>query len=291
MEIIFLNHVSDTPQSEIKPCVMALGFFDGIHLGHQKLIEKAKQIALQKNLELAVLTFFPHPKEILTQMKFNYLISLESKIDILRKMGVERLYVARFTKEFASLEPEVFVKEFLITFQVKEVVAGFDFTYGNRGLGTMQTLEEHGKGAFQVNMISKVEQEGKKISSTLIRDLLNSGQIDQIAHFLGDHYQTKGHFIHFFPLDSLKTTSRIRYYISAFNTLPSAGIYEVDALIKDQWVRCISHVYETKKGTVKVEMELPREMDININNHEKVTIKWLKECTVTAEKRLKQLNG
>lgn len=289
MKTIFLNDLASNSRSELKPSVMALGFFDGIHLGHQKLIEKAKEISKQKKLELSVLTFFPHPKEILSQEKFHYLIPLEKKIEILRDMGVERLYVVRFDKEFASLAPELFVKEYLLSLHVKEVVAGFDFTYGSGGLGTMQTLEANGKGAFLVNKLSKVELNGNKISSTLIRKLLSSGQVNQIADYLGDYYQTQGYITNLYPIYNLKTVSRIRYYVSAFNTLPNAGTYEADVLIKKQWVRCICHVFLTKAGKVTVEMKIPRE--INIRNREEVTIKWLSKCSEKTTILLKHLNG
>ncbi|MEH7482436.1 FAD synthetase family protein [Neobacillus drentensis] len=138
MKTTFLNRISDGVFTKLKPCVMALGFFDGIHLGHRQLIENAKRISLQRGLELAVLTFFPHPKEVLNQMKFPYLISIERKIEIFEMLGVEQLYVIRFDEKFASLEPEVFVQQYLISLQVKEVVAGFDFTYGSKGLGNMK---------------------------------------------------------------------------------------------------------------------------------------------------------
>ena len=199
MKTTILNHISDCVLTEAKPSVMALGFFDGVHVGHRQLIEKAKHISQQKGLELAVLTFFPHPKEVLHQVKFNYLLSLDRKIEILEQLGVERLYIVHFDKTFACLEPEIFVEKYLISLQVKEVVAGFDFTYGNKGLGNMETLEAHGKGAFCVTTVPKVELYGNKISSTLIRQFLSDGQVEHIVDYLGDYYLTKGVVTRIYP--------------------------------------------------------------------------------------------
>lgn len=283
LKTTFLNRISDCVLTELKPCVMALGFFDGIHLGHRQLIEKAKRISRQKGLELAVLTFFPHPKEVLNQVKFNYLISLERKIEIFEQLGVKQLYVFRFDKEFASLEPEVFVQKYLISLQVKEVVAGFDFTYGSKGLGNMQTLESHGKGAFRVKMVPKVELYGKKISSTLIRNFLSSGQVNKISDYLGDHYQTKGCITQVYLLPRLNPMSKVRIEVSSFNMLPNRGVYEVDVLTKEQRFQSVCYIIERKDGEVAVEMEIPKH--IKITHREEVTIKWLNEWSVKTSRR------
>ncbi|WP_207198833.1 FAD synthetase family protein [Peribacillus sp. TH14] len=289
LKTTFLNQISECLLTESKPCVMALGFFDGIHLGHRQLIEKAKRISRQKRLKLAVLTFFPHPKEVLNQVKFNYLISLERKIEIFEHLGVEQLYVVRFDKDFARLEPELFVQKYLISLQVKDVVAGFDFTYGSKGLGNMQTLETHGKGAFRVNMVPKVELYGKKISSTVIRNFLNSGQVNQIADYLGDHYQTKGCITQVYPLLRLNPVSKVRMEVSSFNTLPSHGFYEVDVLMKEQRFQSVCSIYARKDGEVAVEIEIPKL--IKIAHREEVTIKWLNEWSAENSKILQGSNG
>ncbi|MED3562498.1 adenylyltransferase/cytidyltransferase family protein, partial [Bacillus xiapuensis] len=97
MKISFLNQIPDNRRLwDKKSSVMVLGFFDGIHLGHRKLIERAKQISLQKSLELSVLTFYPHPKEVLLHQDFDYLMSLDRKIESFRSLGVEHLYVVHF---------------------------------------------------------------------------------------------------------------------------------------------------------------------------------------------------
>ncbi|MBA4537497.1 FAD synthetase family protein [Bacillus aquiflavi] len=277
MKTTFLKSISTCVQTKVKPCVMALGFFDGVHLGHKQLIEKAKYIARQKGLELTVLTFFPHPKEVLNDVKFHYLISLERKIEIFEQLGVERLYVIRFDKEFASLEPEVFVQKYLISLQVREVVAGFDFTYGSKGLGTIETLETHGKGTFRVTMIPKVELYKKKISSTYIRSLLRSGKVDQIAYYLGDHYETKGWITHVYELSTLNCIYKVKIKASLFNSLPNYGIYKVNVQTKQRKFQSICFICERKDGEVDVEIDVPKQ--IKLRNHEKVIIKWLDDLS------------
>ncbi|MFJ8257879.1 bifunctional riboflavin kinase/FAD synthetase [Peribacillus asahii] len=286
MKTTFLNHISDCALTELKPTVMALGFFDGVHLGHRQLIEKSKHISQLKGLELAVLTFFPHPKEVLNQVKFNYLISLDKKIEILEQLGVDRLYIVHFDKEFASLEPETFVENYLISLQVKEVVAGFDFTYGNKGLGNMKTLEAHGKGAFRVTMLPKVELYGKKISSTLIRQFLSDGQVEQIAEYLGDYYLTKGAIHQAHPYSDF--TSKVRLEVSFFNTAPKCGMYEVEISLDPHTFESICDIYNGESGEILVEIEVPGY--INIDNHEGLTIKWLNQSSKKTVKMLQEAN-
>ena len=286
MKTIFLNHITDCVLTDLKPSVMALGFFDGVHLGHRKLLEKAKHISRQKGIELAVLTFFPHPKEVLNQVKFNYLLSLDRKIEILEQLGVERLYIVHFNKKFASLAPETFVEKYLISLQVKEVVAGFDFTYGSKGIGNMKTLETHGKGEFRVTTIPKVELYGNKISSTLIRHFLSDGKVEQIAESLGGHYLTKGFITQIYSYSDF--TSKVKLEVSFFNTPPKDGFYEVEVLLGDHKFQSTCNISNGKSKEILVEIEIPSYT--NIGNHKELTIKWLKQTSKERVEMLQEAN-
>lgn len=288
MKITYLNTETNGKLTELDPCVLAMGFFDGVHLGHKQLLEKAKQLSLQKGLELSVLTFFPHPKEVLCGVKFDYLISLDRKIEIFKEQGVKQLFVVRFDEKFANLEAAAFVEQYLINLKVKEVVAGFDFTYGRKGLGNIQTLKAHGKGMFGVHIVPKFELYGKKVSSSLIRDYLKAGRVEQIPDYLGDNYQIRGKITVVHKPKHLRSVSKIGIAESPYNMLPDYGIYEAEVLLTGKWYKSFCHFLQKEKGKKCVEMEIPR--NVKIENQEEVMIKLLNNWSIN-DKFLKQLNG
>ncbi|WP_215017564.1 FAD synthetase family protein [Bacillus sp. ISL-75] len=222
MEII---HVTNTNRQntllKAKPCVMALGFFDGVHLGHQQVIKEAKKQAEEKKLPLVIMSFFPHPKEVLSNGKkiVPYLMPMTDKQKIFKKLGADVFYIVQFNTEFASLSPKQFVQRYLLDFGVKQVVAGFDFTYGCRGEGNMTRIKSDSDGRIDGIKVNKIEFEGEKISSTLIRNLIFSGELEKIPRYLGDYYQIKGR------VGLNKHNADI--LVNPYYLLPASGIYEV----------------------------------------------------------------
>ncbi|MGY4110429.1 riboflavin kinase/FMN adenylyltransferase [Aeribacillus sp. SP014] len=191
MEVVYINNSKVLAECKPEPCVMAVGFFDGVHLGHKKIIEKAKEIAQVKKLTFAVMTFFPHPSQVIeTDRKvISYLSPLPSKMEIFSQLGVEKLYIVKFDKNFSELSDEDFVNQYLKGLMCKHVVAGFDFTYGFKGKGNMEKLKNVGTGFFDVTTIPKIQYKQEKISSSMIRKLLESGLVSEIPHYLGDYYR------------------------------------------------------------------------------------------------------
>lgn len=233
LETIMLSHPHELIKTHLKETVIALGFFDGVHLGHQKVISTAKKLADENEMQCAVMTFSPHPKEVLRGLKVDYLSPLPEKINQIAKLGVDVLYVVEFTREFANLTPQQFVDQYLIGLHVKHVVAGFDYTYGKLGKGTMETLPFHSRKVFTQTTISKVENKQEKISSTYIRSLLMKGDVGKIPPLLGRYYEVVGKVIHGekrgrqigFPTANIETD---RYM------LPETGVYAVRVKINDQ---------------------------------------------------------
>lgn len=233
MQILFLDHPLDEwPSLEIEACVMALGFFDGIHLGHQQIIHRAREIAQDKKLKLALMTFTPHPSEVIrpSHGTFPYITPLYDKIKLLAHHGVEILYVVRFDTAFSRLTPHDFVEQYLIGLRCKHVVAGFDFTYGYQGAGRMIHLANHDQDKFEVTIVEKVERHNQKISSTLIRQLIKLGHVDQVPEYLGRHYEINGQVI---ASDRGSCTdSLIRVMVEGM--LPKPGIYTITAQMNRQ---------------------------------------------------------
>ncbi len=177
--------------------IVAIGFFDGLHLGHQKVIKRACEKAKSENLPCAVMTFNPHPREVMgLKEKIDQITPLETKLMLFEELGVDISYVVHFTKEFAAISPKEFVEKFLMQLQVKGVVVGFDFTYGHKGKGTAEALKEDSIGRFSVDIVSPYFDHGEKVSSTRVRDSLLSGNTDDVKRLLGRNYTFLGKVVH-----------------------------------------------------------------------------------------------
>ncbi|SMQ72017.1 riboflavin kinase / FMN adenylyltransferase [Bacillus sp. OV166] len=218
METIYLNpeNLADY-QQKASLSVMALGFFDGIHNGHREVIKTAFQKAKERNLSLSVMSFFPHPKTVLSIGKthVDYLMPLSDKEKIFCELGVDIFYIVEFDREFASLSPEKFAAKYLVDLGVVHAVAGFDYTYGFRGVGNMDRLISDSGGILEVTKVDKVEYQGEKISSTCIREKLASGNIEDLPAFLGRPYEVACEW------DGTSLSVRPHY------TLPAPGKYVV----------------------------------------------------------------
>lgn len=178
-------------------CVLAMGYFDGVHLGHHRVIQKAIDLAHAMGIQAAVMTFDPHPREILGQSGYTqYLTPLEEKLVQLEKMGVDLAYIVHFDISFSSVYPEEFIDEFMLKLSPRHVVVGFDYTFGHKGKGTASTLQQHAKDRYGVDVVSPINRFGEKVSSTLIREYLFNGKIHEANYFLGRPYRLKGLVVH-----------------------------------------------------------------------------------------------
>lgn len=194
MKIIHLNTTNISYWKEhSKPSVMALGFFDGVHRGHTKVIETAGEIAKEQGISHTVMSFFPHPKTVIgkSEKEFDYLMPLSKKASILEALGVDIFYIVEFNKAFLSLLPEEFITGFLVDMKVKHAVAGFDFTYGYRGIGNIERLRADSRFQIDVTKVDEIAYAGEKISSTRMRDLIHHGRMEELVNYLGRRYETE----------------------------------------------------------------------------------------------------
>lgn len=237
VKIVRINHSERNKEHDNPPISIALGSFDGVHLGHQKVIGEAKRVADENGWSSAVMTFDPHPSIVLggKTKKVDYLTSFEAKVEQLANLGIDYLFIVDFTIEFASLPPQEFVDLYLIGLNVKHVVAGFDYTYGKKAQGTAETLSIHSRGKYKTTIIGKETFGGEKVSSTLIRSLINNGEMEKVPALLGRYYSVNGTVIHGdkrgrtigFPTANVKSTSDV--------ILPPLGVYAVRFFVNDQW--------------------------------------------------------
>ncbi|MEH7882726.1 bifunctional riboflavin kinase/FAD synthetase [Bacillus sp. JJ1609] len=265
MELIKLNHPLEYEKLDFPSMAMALGYFDGVHLGHQQVIMEAKRIADDKGIKSAVMTFDPHPSVVLGKsvQHIENITPLDEKANVIRNMGVDYLFVVHFTTEFSSLLPQQFIDQYIIGLNVQHVVAGFDYTYGKMGKGTMETLQFHSRNKFEFTVVSKLARANdEKISSTLIRSLLRDGKVDSMPALLGRFYKTQGTVVNGekrgrtigFPTANVQMDDQ---YI-----LPPTGVYAVRIQIDGLWYEGVCNVgykptfHREKKEKPSVEVHI-----------------------------------
>ena len=182
------------------PCALTIGNFDGVHLGHQALLQNLHQYAKNHGLKTCLLTFEPHPKEFFSpQNAPPRILNLRDKLDALRNTGVDMVVVEHFNANFAKKTPEEFVRDILVQgLNTKHIVIGDDFHYGSKRAGNIKTLEIAGKEyGFTVNSLPTIcDSQSPRISSTALRSALKNGDLDQAKQLLGRPYMISGHVIH-----------------------------------------------------------------------------------------------
>lgn len=237
MEVIRLGYPHHKNKNEMPATAAALGYFDGVHLGHQKVIGQAMEIAKQRGLKSAVMTFHPHPRAVLGQLKqeVNHITPLDEKIKLIENLGADYLFLIDFSQDFARLTPQEFIDQYIIGLNIAHVSAGFDYTYGRMGKGTMETIPFHSREMFTYSTVDKLAKDDEKISSTKIRELISMGLMENAEDLLGRPFTTKGTVAHGdkrgrtigFPTANIELKDS---YI-----LPPAGVYAVRIQIRDVW--------------------------------------------------------
>ncbi|BEV37692.1 bifunctional riboflavin kinase/FAD synthetase [Bacillus stercoris] len=244
--------------------MMALGYFDGVHLGHQKVIGTAKQIAEEKGLTLAVMTFHPHPSHVLGRDKEpkDLITPLEDKIDQIEQLGTEILYVVKFNEVFASLSPKQFIDQYIIGLNVQHAVAGFDFTYGKYGKGTMETMPADLDGKAECTMVEKLTEQDKKISSSYIRTALQNGDVELANVLLGQPYFIKGIVIHGDKRGRTIGFPTANVGLNNSYIVPPTGVYAVKAEVNGEVYNGVCNIgykptfYEKRPEQPSIEVNL-----------------------------------
>ena len=212
--------------------VVTSGTFDGVHLGHQKIISRLKEVAKVNNGETILLTFYPHPRMVLfpEDNELKLLNTQEEKIELLEKYGVDHLIIYPFTKEFSRLTSVEFVRNILINkIKTKRLVIGYNHHFGRNREGTFGHLKEYGPlYGFEVEEIPAKDVDHIEISSTKIRKALQTGDIKTATAFLGHCYTLTGKVA-----EGLKLGRTIGYPTAnivledKYKLIPADGIYAV----------------------------------------------------------------
>ena len=180
------------------PNAVTIGNFDGIHLGHQAMLARLTSRAASVGATPAVLTFEPHPREIFTPAAApTRLTSLREKLEILRALGVAHVHVCRFTRPFAALSAEDFVRRILVDgLRARYVLVGDDFRFGAKRAGDFAFLQDMGRQfGFEAESLPTVEAAGQRASSTAVREALAAGDMAMAAQLLGRPYSISGRVV------------------------------------------------------------------------------------------------
>ncbi len=186
------------------PCALTIGNFDGVHRGHQALLGRVRAAATSLDLEAAVMTFEPHPREFFAQRSGDLsrapkrIANLRDKLQSLSNTGIDRVIVEHFNAHFAAISPEEFVERVLVDgLHVKWLMVGDDFCYGARRAGTVAMLTEAGRRhGFHVETLPTVMHGAQRISSSAVRAALAEGDFAEAKQLLGHPYAMSGHVIH-----------------------------------------------------------------------------------------------
>ncbi|MHB8232230.1 MAG: bifunctional riboflavin kinase/FAD synthetase [bacterium] len=194
MEVLEINQ----KDFNFKNSVITIGSFDGIHLGHRKLMEYTKDSASELNSVSVVLTFHPHPLKVLhPEKKINLITTFEKKIELIEETGIDYLVYITFTPEFANMPAEDFIKNIIVRkLNPLKIIVGHDFGFGAKKSGNISLLEELSKElGFELTVVEPVIIDNEIVSSTLIRRLVITGRVCAVKRFLGRHYSVHGRVV------------------------------------------------------------------------------------------------
>ena len=246
VEIIHINN--DIPKLE--KSVACIGYFDGMHKVHQKLINKCVNLSVNKNVLPSLICFSPDPDEIINHKREKHLFCEQERYTKAASFGIQKIYVISFSEELMNLEANVFIHDYLNQMNLEGLVCGFDFSFGRKGLGNPVLLKE--VSHFPVTVIDEEKYYGKKISSTRIKENLKSGHFKLADKLLGFSY----YFI-LEVLDCVKTDEK--WLLECVNKdergiIPKQGVYENLFEIRNDHFYLYSDSYKDKGMRIKIEV-------------------------------------
>jgi riboflavin kinase/FMN adenylyltransferase len=224
---------------EFKNGVLTIGTFDGVHLGHQEIIKRINQDAAKINGESIILTFHPHPRLVVNpnDTSLKLLNTLEEKIALLERFGVDNLIVAPFSIEFSKLTAREYVEDFLWkNIHPKKVVIGYDHRFGNNREGGLELFLKMGKGlGFEVEEIAKQMVDDLIVSSTKVRNALQNGEVAQAKNLLGYEYSLHGTVVEGHQMGRQLGYPTANIHPNNPNKLiPAMGVYAVNIKLEGQ---------------------------------------------------------
>lgn len=266
----------------LKNSIVTTGTFDGVHRGHQSIFESMQQMASESNMPTVVVTFHPHPRIVLKKEPehLHLLATLEEKKQLLAKTGIDYLVILEFNYELAALSPEQFVCNILIKkLGARTIFVGYDHQFGKNKSGNKNTLKEvSSRYELKVREVAALTINNQIISSSVIRQLLESSQVAKARDMLGYAYSITGRVVKGnmlgrkigYPTANIVVKNQLKL-------IPGRGVYAVKVYIQNSWHSGMLNIgkrptLNTTKATVEVHI-----FDLNANLYdEEITIQFLK---------------
>ncbi|MEZ4916406.1 MAG: bifunctional riboflavin kinase/FAD synthetase [Chitinophagales bacterium] len=270
---------------QFKNAVVTIGTFDGVHLGHQKLLERINELAKKNDGESILITFHPHPRFVVQpDSDLKLLNTIDEKIDLLKKYKVNNVVVAPFSKEFSNMPAISYVKDFLVeNFKPHTLVIGYDHHFGKNRSGNIDLLEEY-KNIFGYNVeqISKETIQDIDISSTKIREALAQGKVQTANKLLGHEYSINGFVTKGEQLGRKIgfPTANVQLLVD-YKLIPKNGVYIVNVKVKNSLYKGMLNIgvrptIEGLNKTIEVNI-FDFDQDIYGEKIEVILLKYIRE--------------
>ena len=237
----------DLNSFQAKNPVLTIGTFDGVHLGHRKIITRLQEIARGMNGESVIFTFDPHPRKVVApnESSLRILTTLDEKIELFEQSGIDHLIIYPFTPEFAQLSYEQFVEEILVgQIQTKYLVVGYDHKFGKNRQGDFEFLKNcAARLDFQIEKLDVLLMNESSVSSTKIREALQKGDVETANAFLGYPFTLHGTVVQGqqlgrkiqFPTANIEASDPDKI-------IPGFGVYAVQVKVQEQWYQGMMNI-------------------------------------------------
>lgn len=239
------NHLSEFKR--LNNAVATIGTFDGVHFGHQKIINRLCELARSTGGESVILTFFPHPRMIIDpeNQDLKMINTIEEKAQILAALGVDHLIITPFTRDFSNLSPSEYIKNILVdTIGIKQIIVGYDHRFGKDRSGGMNDLIAFsGPYGYEVEEIAEQDINDVAVSSTKVRESLLSGKVGLAAEYLGYPFSLYGPVIKGDKIGRTIGYPTANIFIEQpYKLIPSDGIYAVTVDMEDQSYEAMAYI-------------------------------------------------
>lgn len=218
-----------------QPISLCLGYFDGLHRGHMRLIRRAAESEYLP----AVLTFDFH--EDIRLKNRRYITSVDDKTEILKNAGIEVLFVLRFDEAVKEMSPQDFIEGILIPLNAKEIVIGEDFTFGKQAAGNIRTLSENAFGRFRVISVPELQVNHQKVGTSHIIPLIEQGKMEEVKKLLGNYYRITGKVIEGYHFGTVHHVPTANVDFGRY-VIPKAGVYATKVKVEDRMYEAMANV-------------------------------------------------
>jgi riboflavin kinase/FMN adenylyltransferase len=246
--VYIYRDLADVPDAALEGRVVAIGVFDGVHLGHQRILGEAVRVGRDTGAVVTAVTFHPHPEAILRPKPAPRLLtSLARKAELIGSVGIDELLVIKFDRDFGKLEPGDFCRRVLSDhLGARVVLVGENFRFGHLGAGTSADLRDYGRShRFEVKSVPLAEENGETISSTRIRALVGAGHVAEAAALLGRPHRIEGVVVHGAGRGRSLEAPTANLAVEAETAVPRLGVYVTRSLLDEGRV----HPSVTSVGT------------------------------------------